>query len=61
MRSKQTYYRTCPYCGDLLDPGEHCECLVQARERETKRAVIDMQINKMCESKTQQLTLQCCS
>ena len=19
-------YRTCPYCGDNLDPGERCEC-----------------------------------
>lgn len=20
------YYRTCPYCGDHLDPGERCTC-----------------------------------
>lgn len=20
------YYRTCPYCGANLDPGEHCDC-----------------------------------
>ena len=20
------YYRTCPNCGDNLDPGERCEC-----------------------------------
>lgn len=20
------YYRTCPYCGAHLDPGEHCDC-----------------------------------
>ena len=19
-------YRTCPYCGSNLDPGEHCDC-----------------------------------
>lgn len=21
-----SYYRVCEYCGDLLDPGERCEC-----------------------------------
>lgn len=21
------YYRTCPYCGAALDPGERCDCL----------------------------------
>ena len=21
-----TYYRTCPYCGAHLDPGERCDC-----------------------------------
>lgn len=20
------YYRTCPYCGSNLDPGERCDC-----------------------------------
>lgn len=20
------YYKTCPYCGANLDPGEHCDC-----------------------------------
>ncbi len=20
------FYRTCPYCGANLDPGEHCDC-----------------------------------
>ena len=20
------YYRTCPYCGANLDPGERCDC-----------------------------------
>lgn len=24
------YYRTCPYCGANLDPGERCDCRVQA-------------------------------
>ena len=28
------YYRTCPYCGAALDPGEQCDCKdVAARER----------------------------
>lgn len=26
-----SYYRTCPYCGANLDPGERCDC----RARET--------------------------
>lgn len=21
-----SYYRVCEFCGDLLDPGERCEC-----------------------------------
>lgn len=21
-----SYYRTCPYCGANLDPGERCDC-----------------------------------
>lgn len=21
------YYRTCPYCGANLDPGERCDCM----------------------------------
>lgn len=21
-----SYYRTCPYCGASLDPGERCDC-----------------------------------
>ena len=24
------YYRTCPYCGAHLDPGEVCECKKEA-------------------------------
>lgn len=23
---KMSYYRTCPYCGANLDPGEVCDC-----------------------------------
>ncbi len=26
------YYRTCPYCGAHLDPGERCDC--QDKEKE---------------------------
>lgn len=22
-----SYYRSCPYCGAALDPGEPCDCL----------------------------------
>lgn len=61
MRNKKTYYYTCPRCGEILDPGERCECLVKARNREAKRISTNLQINKMCESKAQQLTLRCCS
>ena len=61
MRSRRTYYYICQRCGDVLDPGEQCECLIKAREKEAKRVATDLQINKMYASETQQLTLQCCS
>ncbi len=33
-------YKTCPYCGAHLDPGERCDCLDRAQEeRETARIV----------------------
>lgn len=28
------YYRTCPFCGDNLDPGERCDCQDERRKRE---------------------------
>ena len=31
------YYRTCPYCGATLDPGETCDCRETA-ERERAEA-----------------------
>lgn len=27
-----SYYKTCPYCGDHLDPGERCGCVCIKRE-----------------------------
>jgi len=27
------YYRTCPYCGANLDPGEVCDCLTEKGRR----------------------------
>ena len=27
------YYRTCPYCGAHLDPGERCDCPESQRAR----------------------------
>lgn len=32
MGKAETYYRTCPFCGANLDPGESCRC----RELENK-------------------------
>ena len=26
------YYRTCPYCGANLDPGERCDCQEEQEE-----------------------------
>ena len=26
------YYRTCPYCGCNLDPGERCDCRTEEKE-----------------------------
>lgn len=28
------YYRTCPYCGCNLDPGESCDCLEVKKKKE---------------------------
>lgn len=25
-RKRSGYFRTCPYCGAALDPGEKCDC-----------------------------------
>jgi len=30
-----SYYRTCPYCGANLDPGERCDC------RDNEKAAAD--------------------
>jgi len=27
-----SYYRTCPYCGLALDPGERCDCAIKQKE-----------------------------
>ena len=32
------YYKTCPYCGAHLDPGERCDC---TKERSEKMDIID--------------------
>ena len=29
-----SYYRICPDCGDNLDPGERCDCRLEALRRE---------------------------
>ena len=29
------YYKTCPYCGAHLDPGEHCDCTKERSEKMT--------------------------
>ena len=33
MKRKQ-YYETCPICGANLDPGEHCDCMIEVREHQ---------------------------
>lgn len=35
MRNRRNQYRECPYCHDLLDPGEHCDCQERAEENES--------------------------
>ena len=36
------YYRTCPYCGAALDPGEQCDCKdVAARERAEAEGLLE--------------------
>lgn len=27
--TKKHYYETCPICGANLDPGEHCDCMME--------------------------------
>ena len=33
MKTRRTYCRPCPWCGDMLDPGEVCACRVQAHKQ----------------------------
>lgn len=33
-----SYYRTCPHCGDHLDPGEVCDCRRALERKDGKRA-----------------------
>ena len=28
---KRPYYRTCPQCGNNLDPNEICECVIKSK------------------------------
>lgn len=34
------FYRVCSDCGANLDPGEHCECFRERKEKEKKLAVL---------------------
>ena len=36
------YGYICPYCGDHLDPGEHCEC--QEEKEESRKAIENLMI-----------------
>lgn len=31
------FYKTCPHCGDNLDPGEKCDCQDTKKEKEEKK------------------------
>lgn len=31
-----SYYSTCSFCGDNLDPGEHCNCRQKADAEKSK-------------------------
>ena len=33
----KTYFKTCPYCGARLDPGEHCDCRRARTERKPEK------------------------
>lgn len=35
------YYRKCPMCGANFDPGERCDCMIQANEESKQRAKIE--------------------
>lgn len=31
------FYKTCPFCGANLDPGEKCDCRDEQRKEEEKK------------------------
>lgn len=35
MRTRRNQYRECPYCHDLLDPEERCDCRERSEESES--------------------------
>ena len=44
------YYRTCPYCGSNLDPGEECECrkvIIEPPRKKEKRILSFLELGKL--------------
>lgn len=48
-----SYYKTCPFCGAHLDPGELCNCIpsLYARLTPEDRALVDGEIHRLLEMK----------
>lgn len=40
-----SYYRTCPHCGDNLDPGEVCRCPATSSQHEKARTAYNFLID----------------
>ena len=44
----KTYFKTCPYCGANLDPGETCDCLELQARKEADAEKFRSLILKLC-------------
>lgn len=56
------FYNTCPFCGDNLDPGEHCECQDIREKKRRKRIADNLKIEELLEARewTQEELRLCC-
>lgn len=43
------YYHECPYCGDYLDPGEHCDCQDMKEKKLKKRLANNLKMEELLE------------
>jgi hypothetical protein len=53
------YYKTCPFCGAHLDPGEACECFEARFDRLTpeNKKIVEMEIIRLREQEQKEAAL----